>query len=523
MSVTSTIDIARPADQRLAGVVGRLDDARRRSGYLTVVAGLVGGLLTGLVAFCLFELANALLGSLTTAFQFAWVPLPWWLAEWRAAPVPEHMVVSIAAAVVGFGVVLAVAVARLPKIGALARAADRHFKMDECVSTALEVSAGPPKTGVVIEALMNRASAQTQTIDARNLVPFELSRWALGIPVLVGIAAVFVVMPPPPLLQQAFSSFGTVPGDVMAQEQREEVAANLRAIAAILKQDGDQRADAALQAIAQAMQNLGDQVAANQNMGAQALQDEIDRLVSLARDAYGRAGETAGGQRDLSRLVAGLNENAPNKPKGPVQRSVPPAPRPPPDRTGLPKDNPLAAVMTTREEEGGDDFADLIPPGTIVGDPGKPGGAGGDGAADAAAAGATDYDDFKDTYGEDGPDGGGGKPPGGVMVGAADGAGAGDMAGVGTRALFGPDGRLLKEKLDIAGQMLLQNPGTGGGRKIRFNLAPDAQLRDAAAGPNTAGAWVPMTEHEVIRAGLPAAAREIVSRYFQALRVEPGK
>src|SRR5207237_8844127 len=107
-----------------------------------------------------------------------------------------------------------------------------------------------------------------------------------------------------------------------------------------------------------------------------------------------------------------------NRPTAPVKRTIPPPNRPPPDRTGLPPDNPLAGIMTTREEEGIDDVADLVPPGQVIGDPNRnTAGGGGDGVPDAATAPGDAVDPFCEMYGCDEE----GFPlgnPGGPMIGA---------------------------------------------------------------------------------------------------------
>ena len=76
----------------------------------------------------------------------------------------------------------------------------------------------------------------------------------------------------------------------------------------------------------------------------------------------------------------------------------------------------------------------------------------------------------------------------------------------------------------MIGEMTLMNPGTGTGRRIRFDLAPDTALRDAAAfAAATPGEWKPAQETAVRRAELPAPARDVVSRYFDALRTGAAK
>jgi hypothetical protein len=74
-------------------------------------------------------------------------------------------------------------------------------------------------------------------------------------------------------------------------------------------------------------------------------------------------------------------------------------------------------------------------------------------------------------------------------------------------------------------EMMLKNAAGGGGRRTRFNLPPQmgGENLDLGGAPATTGGWVAKQEHEVTRTPLPATARDIVSRYFQALMVERGK
>jgi hypothetical protein len=135
--------------------------------------------------------------------------------------------------------------------------------------------------------------------------------------------------------------------------------------------------------------------------------------------------------------------------------------------------------------------------------------------AEANAAMETPIDE---EYGPGGPDGGG-EPgaAGGELAGAAE--GAGDIAGVGGAALFGPDGRPL-DPIAIAGQMLLQDR-TRDGRRIQLNLPPLTTLMGVDAGALDTGAWRNLIERQVNRTALPAADREVIMRYFEAMMREP--
>ncbi len=408
-----------------------------------------------------------------------------------------------------------------PGIAVMARAADRRFGMDECMSTALEVSSAPARwPGVVSQALMHHAGARSEAVDPRRLVPMRLSRIVAGVPILLGAAILLTVAPPPPLLQDAYNVLRPVavePPSLTAAQQA-ETAANLRVISAILKQDGEARADPAIQAIARALDQLGNEVTRDDGIGGDALAQELGRLLTLARDAYDRAGEQ-NTSRNLSRLIAGLNELAPNRPKGAYQdmpfNAGAGEPRDDPD---IP-DNPFVGLLTTREYVGIEDFADLAPPGTVLGDPRTDRPLGGAGPADALADEdlTRTYAEVGDEYGPEGPNAEG--PAAGIMIGGADGAGEGDYAGIGDQPLFGPAGG-PGAAINAEGEMVLQDPGRGGGRRIRIDFPPLAELQvpDGNA-PGAAGGWRAIAEGEVTRTDLPVPARDVVSRYFEAMRL----
>jgi hypothetical protein len=484
----------------------------------------IASVLFALAVFCVLQLAHNLLGEFAPAFDFVGGLAPAWLAGWRPSPVPEHALLAAATGVMAFVLSPVIVLLQRPGIAALARAADRRFALDECMSTALEVASSPSRpTGVVVQALLRSAGERTATVDPKLLVPFGLPPLVAGIPVLMLIAALLVYSPPPPLLQDVYTAMRSV-GQQRPSLQREvqlETAANLRAIAAILKQDGEARADPAIQAIARTLDQLGAEAEANIGLAGEALTQELDRLMALANEAYARVGEAPAGPRNLSRLIAGLNEQAKNRSTGPKGNDVKKA-QPGQARDDVPPEgNPLTAVLTNRDFAGMDDYRDMVAPGTALGDPATNRPGGGDGVADAGGGAPDEYDDMllADMVAAQAAAAG----RGGKLIGGADGAAPGDFAGIGTQGLFGRPGA-AGGAYDLLGEMLLQNPGLGNGRRIRFDLAPDTALRaPAMTVAGAPGAWRTTAEAEVTRAELPTSARDIVSRYFDALRLEAGK
>lgn len=505
----------------LSGLVARLVLAQRRSLFAGVGEFAILSVLYALAVFCVLQLAHALLGEYAPSFGFVAGLAPNWLVAWRPSPVPEHVVLAFATGVIVLIASPLIVYLQRPGIDSMARAADRRFTLDECMSTALEVAYAPVRaTGVVIDALLETADARTAKVDPSKLVPYGLPRLAAGIPILVLVAALVMVSPPPPLLQDAMVAMRAVDArrPSLQQELQQDTVANLRAIAAILKQDGETRADPGIQAIARALEQLGAEAEANPAMTGEALTQALDRLQALATEAYTRAGEATTGPRNYSRLIAGLNEQATNRSTGPkgndVKRALPGQAR---DDIAPPE---LAGVLTNRDFAGLDDFRDLVAPGTAIGEAATNRPGGGDGVADAVGV-ADGYDDDFFAGGK-AADGGEAAGAGGKLIGGADGAAPGDFAGIGTQGLFGRPGEVAK--YGVAGELLLENPGLGNGRRIRFDLAPDTAVRETTA-KLTGGqaAWRPKVEAEVTRADLPASARDFVSRYFDALRVEAGK
>ena len=278
-----------------------------------------------------------------------------------------------------------------------------------------------------------------------------------------------------------------------------------------------------LQALAHDLDRLGEQLVAKsgQKMDVEALAQGLEKLYARATEVYNDIGLGAVAPGNFAKAIGeALAEVQPkriNKPLSMAKR---------PDQPGWNKEgNPFTGLMTTRDEYNGagrDDVKDMIPPGQVTGDPGNGKfGAEADGEIDGLADFAPTGED--DIYGDLG---GGGAPGGlGEMVGGADGEGPGDYAGTGKAArLFGD----MAARLGLAtgAEMMLENPAVGGGRRTRFNLPPqmggNETMGDGKAPTATTG-WKATPEHEVTRTALPVAARDIVSRYFQALQVERAK
>ncbi len=284
-------------DGRLNDLVDSLARARRRAELRTFINGALTSIAVGFGLFIVLELLHAVLGALSPILSFEWLSVPAWMTDWRAAPLPQHLIVAVIAAVAALIVAIFTVAARRPGIGGMARAADRRFAMEERLSTALEVAQAPNKSpGVIREALLQDAARRAAMVDVRSLSPLRLQWQAIIVPILAVIAALIVITPPAPL--HVGSAGGTVRAtatptvgtNALTPDERTTTAGQLRAIAAIIAQDGQARSDPTLQAVAAELLALGNEVAANPAIDRSALGDQLQRLLDATNDAYAANG-----------------------------------------------------------------------------------------------------------------------------------------------------------------------------------------------------------------------------------------
>ena len=502
-------------DPRLAALVERLEQAGRRFAWRVFLEVVTAGLLVALGVLCGLQSLYALLGDLAPALL---VPVPDWLAAWRPAPLPEELMTAAGIGVAGVATAPIVALLRRPSVAFMARAADRHFALDECASTAVEV--GSPDTrysGTIREALLESVAARAAEIDPRRLVPIIFPRTAAGVPVLIVAAALLSVASPPPLLRDALSIFrvgigaNATPADfALTEQERAEGAADLAVVAAVLRRDGREHADAELQALAQEAGALGRRLATGPAIGRKALGEDIERLMRATHDAYGRAGEGDGVPQNLAQLLGATA--ADTAAKRPAPGAAGGGPRLEQGATNQPG-NPIPA--TKSNNAGPDGLADPIRPPQTAGAPLGKGAVGEARTATAPEDAAAKNVDLRDMPAD------AGEQAGGDVLGGAGGGTPGDYAGFGTRALRGE--AMARLGLDANGEMLLQNPLGEGGRRIRLELTPDPGRAGTAAtgnAPAAPGGWRAANEHEVTRTALPATARDLVGRYFQGMTAE---
>ncbi len=119
---------------------------------------------------------------------------------WKLAPVP--WVVVQVAAVVGFAALPAgflIGSRRSVSLGDAARWLDGKQKLQERLSTALEVGAGPASESELRQAwrelILNDATAAATQVDAAKLLPLRLPRFSRYVTVVLAVAAILGFLP----------------------------------------------------------------------------------------------------------------------------------------------------------------------------------------------------------------------------------------------------------------------------------------------------------------------------------------
>ena len=477
--------------------------------------GALTSVAVGLGLFCFLTLANLIVNGLSPVLGFAWLSLPDGLAAWRPAPMPQHLVVSLLGAVAAFAVMLIAAGAQRPGIDRLARAADRRFGLDERLSTALQLSRQPESSrGIIGEALLREVAERSGEVDAKRLTPLGMKWQALAVPALAVLAAILVIWPPEPRAINAGGGSSVIlslPPGALGEDERIGAAAELRAIAAILTQDGEERSNPTLQALGNELNRLGLELEANPNVTRAELGEDLRRLAELANEAYAQAGVAAENPANHAALIdTAVNAIDPAVTDG--GENLPQAVA----NEGL-EEPPLDAPFEGVGVEAGAPGNNLVPPpGIDVRAEDINPAAGGGAPADVRGR---IPDAYEDPYFE--PDAVINEvpiPDEVEIIGAGEGFG-GELAGVGGGGNpLGGEGGVPINPVLTEGEMLLADPDPGNGRTITLNLPPLAELMAVGEDGLEAGAWRAFLEHEVARGAIPAEDLEAVGRYFQAMQ-----
>jgi hypothetical protein len=486
----------------LPSVQAGLLRAQSRWRLNAMLHGAVWSMILGLAVFCALRATTLLLEGEAAR----------WLPRLLVAPSLLDQLATSAIALVCALVVAFIATFLLaPDLAALARAADRRFALKERLSTALEVATARPSDVAqdpVRSALLADAEQSAGSIDMGALVSLRLPRAAWGVPALLVAALLLQTVTP--------DTFGRVtPGvsaarnspdnGALSSQQAADTAANLRRIAEILDQEGARRSDPYLRTIARTLDRLGAEVA-RATIDRPRLAHELGQLLAHTQQAYAQsdrpADQTAPPQHPTDLLRSALDEITGSRQAGaaPARDLTPKATaadRDPPSRPSQPRERgktPTQAEQTAaavRRLLGTDvpwlfvdeDGAEVDPRSQlerlIAEDERR--------ARSAQSAGAA----------------------------ANAGRGEGDQAGDGAQPL-GRGAGAKPTDLAATEQMLLPDPQSREGGRIRIEIPPNAALSDVAA-PNSAagGGWRRVQEQSVERPTLEAEGRQIVGRYFK--------
>ncbi len=494
-------------DSRMSALVESLSRARRRSNFRALINGLITSILIGLALFIVLELSDRVLGGLSPILSFEWIATPAWLSEWRPSPIPQHLIVAVAGALAAFVVALITAAFSQPGINRMARAADREFASQERFSTALQLARSSGAKGVVGEALLQDAARRAAEVDARKLTPITLGWQTLLVPVLAIVAVLIINSPPDETaanasVGEAAPVVGNGGTPAFTDEDRLDTAGEIRAIAAILAQDGQNRSDPVLQAVANELNALGNEVAANPNVDRTAVGDELARLADAAQNAYAAAGL---GETDNANYAQLVDE---------ALRAVDPG------RYVVEEENAgEEAVFQEGVFDAGNVAGANVPTEDTLTLPEGP-----DVVAEAvevvegANVPAEMQHEWDNPYEEPGMPDDYAVNPEVEVIGLGDGAG-GNLAGIGAAELGGVAGAPIVPGL-TEGELLLVDPDPGNGRMLQLNLPPLAELMAVDTDGLETGLWRQFQEGEVERTAVPAADLEAVGRYFQAMMAE---
>jgi hypothetical protein len=489
--------------------------AQSRWRLSAILHGAVWSMIFGLAVFCA-------LGTATLLFEGE-------AARWLPRLLIAHSLLDqLATSAIAFVcalVVVVLATFLLPSdLAALARAADHRFALKERLSTALEVATARPSDAAqdpVRMALLADAEQRAGSIDMRALVSLRLPRAAWGVPALL-LAALLLQIVPPDMFGRATPGASVTRNafdGALSRDQAADTAANLRRIAEVLDQDGAQRSDPYLRTIARALEHLSAEVG-RAAIDRPRLARELGQLLAHAQQAYSQsnrpADQTAPLQHPTNLLRSALDEITGGRQAGAAPAPDPAVPkataadRNPPGRPSQAQDRRAGGTPTPAEQIAaavrrltGADIPWLL--------------------VDEDGAEVDPRSQLERLMAEEERRARSAAQSAGAATHAS--RGEGDQAGDGVQPL----GRgALTKTTDPAAteQMLLPDPQSREGGRIRIEIPPNAVLSDVAEATSIAsGGWRRMQEQSVERPTLEAEGRRIVGRYFKRSaggRSDPG-
>ena len=480
--------------------------AQSRWRLSAMLHGAVWSMVLGLAVFCALGATALLLEG-----EAARWPLPLLFAH----PLLDQLAAGAIAFTCALVVAVLVAFLQAPDLDAIARAADRQFALKERLSTALEVATARPSDAAqdpIRRALLADAEQRANSIDMRALVSLRPPRAAWGVLVLL-VTALLLQTAPPGMFGRATpgaSTTRTAYGDgVLSGDQAADTAANLRRIAEVIDQDGAQRSDPYLRTIARALERLSAGVE-RAAIDRPRLARELGQLLAHAQQAYaqsGRPADQAAPPRNATDLLrSALDEITGGRQAGAAPERDPAAPkataanRNPPGRPSQPQDPKASGTSTAAEQIAaavrrltGSDIPWLF--------------------VDEDGAEVDPRSQLERLMAEEERRARSAAQSAGAAANAS--RGEGDQAGDGVQPLGRSAGAKTTDPAATE-QMLLPDPQSREGGRIRIEIPPNAALSDVAAPSSVAGGgWQRVQEQSVERPTLEAEGRRIVGRYFK--------
>ena len=487
---------------QLQGLTTRLNHAARRAVRDRVIFAAAIGIAAALASYGALLLTGAVFDFETTA----------------ASAVLIVGTTALAVSAVG----AAWAVRGRPTVGDLARAADRTFALRERVSTALQlVDRQRAKPNAIGIALLQDAEIRSNSVDPRTLSAYRVLRIFVVIAASAAIVAVALLVQSAITRDKATASLPLQ----LTQDEQIQVGDDLRRLAVILEQDGSERSDPFLLALAREVNQLGAELEAGNVIDREAVALQLDRLAGFTALAYQTEGIGAGASEDLAKLLEAMAEDL--RPP-PAARSASGEPKVPPPASE--RQNARPEGQAAGAEQAGPDVEDLLARAEaervleesplFARQPGEAADAqvAGDYNAAAAEQEARRQANLRVNQDEDLVVGDGAQ-----LAGPAADANAGEsrLAGKGVEALEGEPGAVA-DPFDVAGRMLLIDELDGEGRRIRVEIPPGAMDIQIAPGEFVVGDWRRQAESGVTRWPFALTDRAAVARYFRAV-IEAGE
>jgi hypothetical protein len=495
---------------RLPLLEGGLSRALGRWWLRAMLHGAIWSVAFGLAVFCVLGTANLLIARATVLPM-----LPVQLLTNRLAA-------GAVAFVCAFSFACLTAFLRAPDPARLARAADRRFALKERLSTALEVAAAQSAEKDPIRmALLADAERSAGSVDLRTLVSLRLPGAAWGVPVLLAAALLLLALPPDAWRRATPDSSAERSDAILSGRQADDAAANLQRIAELVDQDAAQRSDPYLRTIARTLQRLSADVAAA-TVDRSRLASELSQLLAHARQAYANGDRLADrnpsprhttdllrsaieeitGSREAGGAAA-ADPAAPATKTDTADRSPPrPAPAPPLERGAIGEPRSAEQIAAALRRMAGGDI-----PWFFVDEDGAP---------------VDPRSQLERLMAEEERRARAAAQPSGAAANA--GRGDGDQAGDGVQPLGRGGGKT--PDLVAAAQMLLPEPQSVEGRRIRIEIPPNAALSEITAPTSASGdGWRRVQEQPVEHPTLEAEDRRVVGRYFKRSaggRSDPG-